>query len=350
MSTRSARLGSALTATPAATVVLALRGREHHVQLKLESANRSGSIKDRTAVGLLLSMERHAPLLPGTVVVESTSGNLGLALAGLLGPMQCRLIAVIDPRTSPATHSALVAAGAEVVLVDRPDGHGGYLLSRLDTVRDLCRTHPGHRWSDQYGNAANPRIHRLTTGPEIAEQAHPGLDAVYVAVSTGGTLAGVSAHLRSTGRPIRIVAVDAPGSLVTGAPQGRRLIPGMGASRPSAFLARHSYDASRCVADAEAIAMCRMVLADTGLALGGSSGSVLHACLADLAGDHPPRHPLCLCPDGGDRYATTLYDDGWLAAVGEADRVRDAESRLRADGLRIRLVEPRARRREPQRQ
>jgi cysteine synthase len=281
-------------------------------------------------------LDRAEPLVPGTVVVESTSGNLGLAMARQLAEIDCRLIAVIDPKTPPTTRDTLAAAGVEVCYVDSPDGFGGYQLTRLERVRALCAANPGYRWPNQYGNYANPWIHQLTTGPEIARQGGRELDAVYVAVSTGGTLAGISAHLRTLDRPIRVVAVDAHGSLVTGSSPGRRHIAGIGASRPSAFLTDYSYDAAIRVDDAGAIAVCRILLADTGLALGGSSGCVLRACLTDLAGEHPPRHPLCVSPDAGDRYRATIYDDTWLTSVGIADEVRLAQRRLRAEGLRFR--------------
>ncbi|BCJ69199.1 pyridoxal-phosphate dependent enzyme [Polymorphospora rubra] len=228
MLSRVEHLESTLVRTPTTSIVTHWRGRTHHLRLKHESFNPSGSIKDRTAAGLLMAMDRRSPLVPGTVVVESTSGNLGLGMARLLAGLDCRLIAVIDPKTPPATRDALTRAGVQVYFVDEPDGYGGYLLTRLRTVRDLCATNPGYRWPDQYGNYANPWIHQLTTGPEIAEQGGPDLDAVYVAVSTGGTLAGIAAHLRTLDQQIRIIAVDAHGSLVTGAPPGHRLIAGIG--------------------------------------------------------------------------------------------------------------------------
>ncbi|MER7168684.1 pyridoxal-phosphate dependent enzyme [Micromonospora sp. NPDC000207] len=335
MLSRVAHLESAFTDTPTAVLVTEYRGREHHLRLKYESFNPSGSIKDRTAAGLLMVMDRQAPLTPGTVVVESTSGNLGLALARQLAEIDCRLIAVIDPKTPPATRDSLAAAGVEVCHVDSPDGFGGYQLTRLERVRALCAGNPGYRWPNQYASFANPWIHQLTTGPEIVAQGGPDLDAVYVAVSTGGTLAGISAHLRSVDQQIRVVAVDAEGSMVTGTAPGRRHLAGIGASRPSAFLTPYAYDGAVRVGDAESIAVCRILRDDTGVALGGSSGCVLRACLTELAGDQPPRSPLCLCPDGGDRYQATVYDDAWLTTVGIAEEVRLAETRLRNDGLRF---------------
>ncbi|WP_066950904.1 pyridoxal-phosphate dependent enzyme [Microtetraspora fusca] len=333
-------LRSALVGTPVALLRVSLRGRTHGVLLKLESGNPTGSIKDRTAAGLLMALDRTRPLTPGTVVVESTSGNLGLGLARLLAHLDCRFIAVLDPNTPRATRRALAASGAELHDVDRPDGRGGYLLTRLQAVRRLLEENPGYRWTDQYDNPANPQVHRETTGPEIARQGGPELDAVYIAVSTGGTLAGVAAHLHGLGRGVRVVAVDAEGSLATGPAAGPRLISGIGASRRSLFLTPGTYDDAHRIPDGEAIALCRMVRADTGLGLGGSSGSVVAACLRDLGSPGPPRHPLCLCADAGDTYADTLYDAGWLARNRLAEATAEAEEKLRAEGVRFHLEGP----------
>lgn len=329
-------LRATISPTPISDFQVTLGGRNHRILLKYEQFNSTGSVKDRTAAGLLIAMDWQSRLVPGTVVVESTSGNLGLALSHLLTMLECRLIAVIDPKTPHETRSALDAAGVEVVCVDTPDGHGGYLLTRLRTVAQLCRSNPDYRWSDQYSNQASPWIHRRTTGPEITSQGGPGLDAVYVAVSTGGTLAGVSAHLREIDTAVRIVAVDSLGSLATGTVSGPRLLTGIGSSQTSTFLGPGSYDYAVPVPDADAIAVCRMFRADTGVSLGGSSGCVLAACLRDLASDTPPRTPLCLCPDSGDKYASTVYDDGWLERNDAAGAVARSMERMRRSGLTFR--------------
>lgn len=326
--------------TPVRTAAVRYRGHTGEVLLKQESANPTGSVKDRTAAGLLRALDRVETLRPGTVVVESTSGNLGMALARLLTALDCRLIAVVDPKTPEPTRRALAAAGAELRMVTEPDGFGGYLITRLRAVAELRRAHPGHRWTDQYGNPANPLIHQETTGPEIVRQGGPALDAVYVAVSTGGTLAGVSAHLRDRAAGVRMVAVDLRGSMAVGPAAGtRRLIPGIGASRPSSFLRPGSYDRAVPVADADAIAMCRILAADTGLTVGGSTGCVLAACVQDLPTGYA-RRPLCLCPDDGTKYADTLYDDGWLRRGGVLADVQESIARFRRDDLAYRL-EPR---------
>jgi cysteine synthase len=336
--------------TPVSPVTVTYRGRAHRLLLKRESCNLTGSVKDRTAAGLVRAMDAAQPLRPGTVVVESTSGNLGIALAAVLRERGCRFIAVIDPKTPQPTRSQLTRLGAEVRIVTEPDGNGGYLMSRLKTVRELCRANPGYRWTDQYRNPANPLVHEQTTGPEIIRQGGRELDAVYAAVSTGGTLAGISAAIRPLRRPIALIAVDAVHSLATprgqarfAAPQaagpqaamgpGARLIPGIGASVPSAFLRPGAFDRAVAVDDAWAIAVGQIFHADTGISVGGSSASVLSACLSDLGGPRPPRRPLCLAADDGGKYANTIYDDGWLLEAGIFGEVKLALDQLRDDGL-----------------
>jgi cysteine synthase len=245
----------------------------------------------------------------------------------------CHLVAVLDPHAAPSTVRDLAAAGVEVVVVEERDESGGYLLTRLRTVQRLCAEHPHYRWVNQYESPANPLAHERSTGPEILAQGGSDLDAVYVAVSTGGTLAGVSRHVRAHAPHVRLVAVDAQGSLAIRGVPGRRLLPGIGAGRPSSFLTPHAYDAVRRVSDTEAIALCRHLLASTGLKVGGSSGSVLAALLEDVG---TVRAPLALFPDGGRRYADTLYDDGWLARHGLLDPVRERLRRL-ADETEIEL-------------
>jgi cysteine synthase len=239
------------------------------------------------------------------------------------------LVAVVDAHTPASTVSALRAAGAEVVVVEEPDERGGYLLNRLRTVQRLCAENPHYRWVNQYENPANPLAHEHSTGPEILDQGGPALDGVYVAVSTGGTLAGVSRHLRGRAPHVRIVAVDAQGSLATGGPSGRRLLPGIGAGRPSSFLTPSAYDCVHRVPDVDAIAVCRQVHAKTGLAVGGSSGSVLMACFTEVAAGIVSA-PLCLLPDGGDRYRDTIYDDRWLERQGLLGQVLRRRRRLSA--------------------
>lgn len=323
--------------TPTAPLIVSRHADRRRLLAKLEWCNPTGSAKDRTALGIIEAMNRLAPLAPCDVVVESTSGNLGLAMARLLSRIDCHLVAVVDPNTPEGTRAGLAEAGAEVVLVDEPDPFGGYLLTRLRKVQELCDTHPHYRWGNQYENPANPSIHERTTGPEIVLETNGGVDAVYVAVSTGGTLAGVSRYLRAAVPGARIVAVDAVGSRALGGSPGPRLLSGIGASRVSIFLTPDSYDEAVFVRDVDAFALCRLVLTDTGVAVGGSSGSVLAACISHLYRPGAPRLPMCVLADGGDRYANSFYDDDWLADKGVLGAVVRREDELRDAGFAFEL-------------
>jgi cysteine synthase A len=324
-----------ITPTRLLRAVVRYAGYSSRIGLKLERDNVTGSLKDRTAAGLITALIHKKPLAEGDVVIESTSGNLGLAMAAILEKLKCQFIAVVDPKTPAHTRRAIDDRGARTVLVDDPDPTGGYLLSRIARVRDICRENPGYHWPDQYCNPANPDIHARTTGPEIVRQAGPTLDAVYVAVSTGGTLAGVSAYVRALRAAVRIVAVDACGSRAIVDSPGRRSIPGIGASRRSSFVEPGAYDDVRHVADADAFAVCHILREDLGLCLGGSSGSVVCAMIEDLP-RRPGRFPVCLCPDGGEKYLDTFYDRGWLAGQGADAAFDRAVDRFRARGLSFR--------------
>ncbi len=338
----TAELWQPITRTPVARLRVSYRGVNSMILLKQESANASGSVKARTAIGLMRSLDAVAPLTPGTVVVESTSGNLGIALAQQARRLGCFMIAVIDPKTPAPSVAAIRQAGARIEMVDEPDGRGGYLLSRLARVQTLCAENPSYRWTNQYENEANPNIHAQTTGPEILDQGGPDLDAIYVAVSTGGTLAGISHAVRQAGRMVSVVAVDACSSMATvggrsdmhaGVAPGARLIPGIGASRPSFFFTQASYDRRIAVPDCEAIAVCRILRQDTAVGVGGSTGYVVRACIEELAESIAPRRPLCVSPDGAAWYEKTVYDDGWLARHDALPAVRASIAELRSDGL-----------------
>lgn len=301
--------------TPVVPVELTVRGRRRTVCLKLEGANPYGSLKDRTAASLVDELEQRGALEPGSILVESTSGNLGVALAAIARRRGYRFVAVVDPKTTLENMAQLRRLGARIDFVDTPDEAGGYLLARLERVRELCAS-GALVWPDQYSNPANPRAHEQGTAPELLDQLHGEIDAVFVPVSTGGTLAGLARCLRRDSPATRIVAVDALGSVALGGRPGPRLLTGIGASRRSSFLSADLYDQSVLVGDAEAFAFCRALAAATGISVGGSSGAALAACARLLARDPYLDRVVCLCPDRGDRYASTIYDDGWLSRNG----------------------------------
>ncbi|MFF2409810.1 pyridoxal-phosphate dependent enzyme [Streptomyces sp. NPDC058092] len=239
-------------------------------------------------MGLLQALRDERPLTPGTVV-ESTSGDPGPALARLLPSVDCVFLAVADLKTPHATRGMLTERGARVTAVDEPDGRGGHLLSRLRTVRELC----------------------------------------------GGTLTGISAHLRAHRPDVAAIAVDVRCLPAVAKSAGRRLSPDIGASRPSAFLKKpHSYDRAVCVDDIEAIAVCRILAEDVGLVLGGSSGCAARALLTDR-GNGRADDRLAVCPaadDGGGKYRDTLYSDDRATEQGVVKEITAVEQPCR-EGL-----------------
>ncbi|GII79742.1 2,3-diaminopropionate biosynthesis protein SbnA [Sphaerisporangium rufum] len=323
--------------TPMVPVEVRIGARRRVLWLKLEGCNPFGSIKDRTAYALIRSLERrHGDGGPLTIV-ESTSGNLGAALAGMCRLRGHSLIAVVDPKNSPVNLAAMRRFGARIEMVHRPDETGSYLGGRLARVREIC-ARENACWTDQYANPANPEVHFRQTGPEILLDAGYDTDCVFAAVSTGGTLAGIARYLRSQ-RPkliTKVIGVDAVGSIaLCGRPATRKLT-GYGASRPSAFVQDAQVDGTAWVDDAETVAMCWKLAAEAGLCLGGSSGAVVAASVRRLARDPDTSKIVCVCPDDGVKYRDTIYDAGWVRDQGidvEAVLDRHDAAGLRFGGL-----------------
>lgn len=302
--------------TPMVKVVLGVDGLLRPVSLKLESHNPTGSLKDRTAACLIQDLENRGRLSSSSVIIESTSGNLGVALAFLAQRRGYRFLAVTDPKTTTENARRILEFGAALEVVEKPDKNGGYLLERLRVVRKLCDESLHYVWPDQYSNPANPLSHYLTTGPEILRQMNGHVDALFVAVSTGGTLAGVARYFRRASPKTKIVAVDACGSIVFGGRPAPRKLTGIGSSRMSAFIRPEHYDAVVSVADHHAFAVCRQMRTRTGISLGGSSGAVLYACAHYVADHSEQENVVCLCADSGEAYVSTIFHDGWLQANG----------------------------------
>lgn len=302
--------------TPLVPIALTIGGRERAVELKLEGFNPYGSLKDRTAAGLIADLDRRGLLGPGSILVESTSGNLGIALASIACQRGHRFTAVVDPKATSESVARLRALGARVERVEEADESGCFLAARLARVRELCDRSDAHIWPDQYSNPAGPRAHEQGTGPELLAQLEGDVDAVFVPVSTGGTLAGMARCFRRESPATLIVAVDAAGSAALGGAAGARLLTGIGAGRRSSLVSAELYDLRVVAGDAEAFSCCRELARRTGIRVGGSSGAALAACARTLSIDPDLERVVCLCPDRGETYASTIYSDAWLACNG----------------------------------
>jgi 2,3-diaminopropionate biosynthesis protein SbnA len=302
--------------TPIQRIRLLVGGKSRNVYLKLEGDNPGGSIKDRTALSLLRSLENAGQLSRGGQLVESSSGNLAIGLAMLARNRGYQFTAVVDPKVTVENMRRLHELGAETITVEMPDETGGYLLTRLARIRELLAEDLGLLWTNQYSNAANPETHYVSTAPEIFRQMECRVDAVFVAVSTGGTLAGIGRYFREASPDTRIIAVDTSGSVALGGSPGVRKLTGIGSSRRSEFVHAGIYDELTYIEDCEAFTFCRALDAATGIKVGGSSGACLAACARYLKSHEKAERTVCVCADRGEHYASSIFSNSWLAQNG----------------------------------
>lgn len=193
--------------------------------LKCEGFNFAGSIKLKAAARMLEAAEQEGWLTPDSILVESSSGNLGLALSVIAANRGLQFLCVTDSRCNLATRRMMESLGSTVHVISEPDADGGFLGARLDYVRAVCASDRRYVWLNQYANPNNWKAHYETTAPAILNQ-FPDLEVLFVGAGTTGTLMGCARFFRSRRERVRIVAVDSVGSVTFGGPPGPRMIPG----------------------------------------------------------------------------------------------------------------------------
>ncbi|MFE0650831.1 cysteine synthase family protein [Streptomyces sp. NPDC059534] len=326
---------AAIGDTPLRPVVVPVGDRTVRLWLKLEAENPFGSIKARTAEALLNALETSGALRPGMRVVESTSGNLGVALAGLCAERGYGCTLVVEPSTPPASVGRMRAYGAEVVTVREVPG-GLTLGARLQAVREILAASSDVVWTNQYESPANPGVHEWQTAAELVKAAPDGrFDAVAVAVSTGGTLAGMARYFRDQAPTTRIVAVDAVGSSALGGTPADRpfKLMGFGSGRPSGFVEPHHVDHVVRLTDQAAAAACVLIARKTGISLGGSGGAAVLAAVSRALLDPSLREIACVCPDSGEKYPhlDAAPADGGPGCAGDIRTALELLDRVRAE-------------------
>lgn len=279
--------------------------------LKCEGFNFAGSIKLKAATAMVEAAEREGRLRPDSILVESSSGNLGVALSVLAASKGFEFLCVTDSRCNLVTRRLMEALGARVHIITEPDPAGGLLGARLNHVRALCAADDRYVWLNQYTNVENWGAHYRRTGPEIA-RAFPHLDVLFVGAGTTGTLMGCARYFRSWPRRVRVVAVDAVGSVTFGGPPARRMIPGLGTSVRPPMLDESYVDEVVMVEEVDTIRACYR-MAGRGFLFGGSTGTVVSGAMSWLR-EHgsDTMTAVALAPDLGERYLDTLYQSNWL--------------------------------------
>ena len=272
------------------------------VWIKLEGANPGGSIKDRTALGMILDAEARGVLKPGDTIVEPTSGNTGIGLAQVASARGYRLILCLPDSASDERKRTLEAYGAELVLTD-PSRR---MLAAIEAAEQI-RDETGAFLPNQFSNPANPRIHYETTGPELWSQLEGRIDAFVYGSGTGGTITGVGRYLREQGSRALIVAVEpARSPVLSGGQRGQHQFQGMGPGFIPDNLDRTLVDRVIPVWEEDAFPVARRLAREEGLFVGMSSGAIAFAALQVATTLGPGKRVAMIAPDTGARYLSTV--------------------------------------------
>ena len=269
---------------------------------KLEATNPGGSVKDRIALAMIEAAEEQGLLAKGGTIIEPTSGNTGIGLAMVAAYKGYKLIVTMFDTASRERRLQMQAYGAEVVLTPAAEGMRG----AIDKALELKREHPDYFLPQQFMNAANPEIHRHTTGREILEQLDGRIDAFVAGVGTGGSLTGVGEVLKEALSTVRVIAVEPAGSpVLSGGRAGFSYIEGIGAGFVPPILNREVIDEVRVITDDDAYEMARRLAREEGLLVGISAGAnaYIAAQVAREMGVNA-RVVTILC-DSGLRYLST---------------------------------------------
>jgi cystathionine beta-synthase len=320
-----ADVSQAVGRTPLVRLNAVVAGFAGQAFAKLEHMNPMGSVKDRLGRHLVERAARDGRLQPGGTLVEASSGNtaMGLGMMAALRGYRCK-VAVRD-RTSKEKVDALRAIGVEVQVVDGslpPDHPESYARVMERIVRET----PGAYFPDQHNNRENNEAHYLSTGPELWEQMDGDIDIFVAGMGTGGTISGVARYLKERDPRVKVVAVDAQGSVFAEYFRTRRL------GKPGPYLVEGLGDEGLCecvewdllddvltVPDGEAFRAARDLARKDAILVGGSSGAALWGVRELIRRlDGRPARIATLFPDGGGRYLSKIYNDEWMASKGFA--------------------------------
>ncbi|XXX75138.1 cysteine synthase A [Sorangium sp. So ce134] len=288
--------------TPLVRLSSAGKGLRAELIGKVESRNPGGSVKDRIGLAMIEDAERRGKLTPGSVLVEPTSGNTGLALAMLAAAKGYRLILTMPESMSPERVALLRAFGVEVLLTP-----GSLMVQAVARARQIVEETPGAVMLQQFENPANPAAHRTTTAREIWEDTDGAVDVVVAGVGTGGTITGVGEVLKEKKPGVKMIAVEPKNAAVlSGGRVGAHLIQGIGAGFVPKILRRDLIDEVVPVSEDESFDAARRLAKTEGILVGISGGAAMAAALSIAARDEMQgKKIVVILPDGGERYVTS---------------------------------------------
>jgi cystathionine beta-synthase len=318
--------------------------------LKLESANPSGSVKDRPARAMIEAAEADGRLKPGGTIVEATAGNTGLGLALVGGRKGYRTVLVVPDKMAREKVLHAKAMGAEVISTrsDVGKGHPDYYQ---DLAEAITQRTPGAIYINQFANPANPRAHEATTGPELLRQLEGQVDAVVVGVGSGGTLTGIGRFMQRASPKTAMILADPEGSVLAPYIESGRMgtagswaVEGIGEDfvPPNADLSL--VEKAYAIPDAESFAMARELLRAEGVLAGSSSGTLLAAALRYCRAQDAPKRVVSLVCDSGAKYLSKVFNPTFLAQEGwthphRHGTVRDVVTHRYSEGTAV-VVRP----------
>lgn len=312
-------------ATPTVKLSRIFEDFDVEVYAKLDLLQLAGSTKERTASGLIEELIKSGELHPGGMVVESTSGNLGIALARQCVVRGMRFTAVVDENANPVALDLMSAYGANVSLVQTPED-GNKLAARRRRVSELLAEYPGSVTTNQYGSLANPRAHFETTMPEIIAGTGGNLDYLFVATSTTGTLLGCQQYIRAHGLDTKIVAVDSVGSVLFGGKAGTRRLPGLGAGVLPELASSADPDLVFQVEEIDMVRGCRRLARSEGILAGASTGAIVAAMGSLVPELDAGSRVAFMVHDTGVPYLQTVYNDRWVGEVLNEDMASNPDA------------------------
>ena len=300
------RIDGAIGRTPIVRLARVTAPEMADVWVKVEGMNPGGSIKDRTALGMIVDAEASGALRPGQTIVEPTSGNTGIGLAQVAAARGYPLVLCLPAQMSEERKRTLLAYGARLVLTD-PERRMLAAIEEAERIRDAT----GAWMPNQFANPANPRVHYETTGPELWEQMEGRIDAFVYGSGTGGTISGVGRFLKERRPDVLVVAVEpARSPVLSGGERGQHQFQGMGPGFVPPNFDRAVVDRVMTAWEETAFPVARRLAREEGLFVGMSTGAIAWAAMEVARELGRGQRVAMIAPDSGSRYlSTTLFQE-----------------------------------------